>query len=109
MIEQKLRRRTGFQAGTWIIMGDGQRWMVPHPPVPGTDCEYDALLRCLIEAETCDEARKAELAMGILLFSRNYDPNPSEYEALFRFGSNPRDQSAGPEGIAALIDDDLEK
>jgi hypothetical protein len=90
-------------------MGDGQRWMFPHPPAPGTDREYDALVRCLLEAEDADDARSIELALGILLLSRNYDPLPSEYEAIFSFGADQATRSAAQAAISDLIYNDLEK
>jgi hypothetical protein len=83
--------------------------MFPHPPSPGTDREYDALLRCLLEAEDEDEARRMELALGILLLSRNYDPLPREYEAIFSLGTNQPTQSDTQAAISELIYKDLEK
>jgi len=109
MVEEGIRRRQGFHAGNWVRMGDGQRWMFPHPPAPGTDREYDALIRCLLEAEDADEARRIELALGILLLSRNYDPQPSEYEAVFSFGEDQATGSAAQAAISELIYNDLEK
>ncbi len=109
MVEQKVRRRREFQAGSWVRMGDGQRWMFPDPPSLGTDREYDALIRCLLEAEDKEEARRIELALGILLLSRNYDPQPSEYEAAFNFGAYKATRSAAQAAIPELIYDDLEK
>jgi hypothetical protein len=76
------------------------------PPEAGADCDYDALLQWLVEAETAEEARRIELAFGSLLLSRNYDAQPREYQVLFRSGPN---QSTGHEAISALIHDDLEK
>ncbi len=109
MVEQKVRRRREFQAGSWVRMGDGQRWMFPDPPSLGTDREYDALIRCLLEAEDKEEARRIELALGILLLSRNYDPQPSEYEAAFNFGAYKATRSAAQAAISELIYNDLEK
>ncbi len=109
MVEQKVRRRRDFQHGNWVRMGDGQRWMFPHPPAPGTDSAYDALIRCLHEAEDADEALKVELAIGILLLSRNYDPKPDEYEAIFSFGDDQATRSAAQAAISELIYKDLEE
>ncbi len=108
MVEQKVRRRRDFQHGIWVRMGDGRSWMFPHPPVRGTDREYDALIRCLVEAEDADEARKVELALSILLLSRNYDPKPDEYEAIFSFGEDRATRSAAQSAICELIYNDLE-
>jgi len=108
MVEQETRRRGDFQPGNWVRMGDGQQWMFPDPPAPGADHEYDALIRCLLEAEDADEARRIELALGILLLSRNYDPRPSEYEAIFSFGEDQATGSAAQAAISELIYNDLE-
>jgi len=83
--------------------------MFPHPPLPGTDREYDGLIRCLIEAEDSDEAQQIELALGILLLSRNYAPRPDEYEAIFSFGENKARGSAARAAISELILESLEK
>jgi hypothetical protein len=109
MLEQKLRRRSDFRAGTWVVMGDGQRWMFPHPPLPGTDRQYDALVQSLREAEDREDARSIELALGILLFSRNYDAQPRDYQAIFRFDANQAIQLAAQTAISALIYNDLKK
>jgi len=90
-------------------MGDGQSWLFPHPPAPGTDREYDGLIRCLLEAEDAAEARRIELALGILLLSRNYDPQPSEYQAIFGFGEDHATRLAAQAAISELVYNDLEK
>jgi hypothetical protein len=107
MLEQNLRRLSGFQSGVWVVMGDGQRWMFPHPPTPGTDHEYDALLRCLLQSEDLEEAWRIELALSILLFSRNYDPQPSDYEAIFDFGADQGSLSLAQAAISTWIYADL--
>jgi hypothetical protein len=107
MMAEKMRRRPCFHAGTWIRMGDGQEWMFPHPPTLGSDREYDALWRCLLESENAAEARRNELALAILLLSRNYDPQPKEYETIFDFGTDPAVQSSAQTAISKLIYHDL--
>ena len=101
MVEEKVRRRAGFQSGKWVRMGDRQQWMFPPPPAPGIDPEYDALSRILQESEDADDERRIELAMAILLLSRNYDLTPDEYVAIFSFGT---DQSARSAAQAAISD-----
>jgi hypothetical protein len=109
MIEHKLRRHRDFQSGRWVRMGDGQTWLFPHPPSPGTDREYDALIRCLLEAEDADEARRFELALAILLLSRVYDLEPSEYQAIFNFEADQATARAARTAVSELIYDDLKK
>jgi hypothetical protein len=103
MFEEKVRRRAGFQSGRWVQMGDRQRWMFPPPPASGIDPEYDALARIHQEPEDADDERKIELAMAILLLSRNYDPTPDEYIAIFSFGTDESARSAAQAAISEVV------
>jgi hypothetical protein len=87
-------------------MGDGQDWIFPNPPEPGVDCAYDALFRCYLDPEDMDDERRIELALAIHLFSRNYEPGPDEYQAIFSFGQDERARTAAQSAIAALIHED---
>jgi hypothetical protein len=109
MVEEKVRRRTGFQVGRQVRMGDRQNWMFPPPPAPGVDPEYDALVRVHAESEDADDERRIELAMAILLLSRNYDPTPDEYEAIFTFGIDQSAQATAESAISEVVRCDLEK
>ena len=108
MVEEKVRRREGFQSGRLVRMGDRQQWMFPPPPAPGIDPEYDALSRILQESEDADDERRIELAMAILLLSRNYDPTPDKYEAIFSFGLDESAQSTAHATISEVVRCDLE-
>jgi hypothetical protein len=108
MVEEKLRRRAGFQLGKWVPMGDRQHWMFPPPPAPGIDRDYDALIRVHRESEDADDERRIELAVAILLLSRNYSPTPGEYEAIFDFGANQSARSAAQAAISEIVRHDLE-
>jgi hypothetical protein len=105
MVDEKARRRAGFQEGTWVRMGDGQDWMLPPPPVPGLDPAYDGLIRCRDEAEDGDEALRIELALAITQLARNYDPSPEEYAAIFGFGADQGARSRARAAISELIND----
>jgi hypothetical protein len=108
MVEEKVRRRAGFQVGRQVRMGDRQHWMFPPPPAPGIDPEYDGLVRIHDESEDAIDERKIELAMAILLLSRNYDPTPDEYEAIFSFGMDQSAQSNAEAAISEVVRHDLE-
>ncbi len=108
MVEEKLRRRAGFQLGRWVRMGDRQQWMFPPPPAPGLDPDYDAMIRIHGESEDADDERRIELAMAILLLSRNYDPKPEEYVAIFSFGADESAGSTARAAISEVVRDDLE-
>ena len=103
MVEEKVRRRAGFQSGRWVRMGDRQQWMFPPPPAPGIDPEYDALSRIHQESEDADDERRIELAMAILLLSRNYDLMPDEYVAIFSFGTDPSAKSTAQAAISEVV------
>jgi hypothetical protein len=89
-------------------MADRQNWMFPHPPAAGIDREFDAMMRIHHESEDRDDERRIELAMAILLLSRNYDPRPDEYEAIFSFGTDQSARSVAQAAISELIHHDLE-
>ena len=108
MVAEQIRRRAGFQLGRAIRMGDRQEWMFPPAPAPGIDPDYDGLLRIHRESEDGDDERRIELAMAILLLSRNYDPTPDEYVAIFSFGMDDAAQSIAQAAIAEIVRCDLE-
>jgi hypothetical protein len=103
MVQESARRRSGFQSGTWVRMGDGQNWMFPAPPEPGIDWEYDALVQSLLEPEDEHDEARIEFALAIRLLSRNYDPEPEEFQSIFSFGADQRAKSAAQAAIAGLI------
>jgi len=88
-------------------MGDRQQWMFPPPPAPGLDPDYDAMIRIHREPEDEDDERKIELAMAILLLSRNYDPKPEEYAAIFSFGADESARSTARAAISEIVRHDL--
>jgi hypothetical protein len=108
MVGEKVRRRAGFQLGKWVRMGDRQHWMFPPPPAPGIDREYDALIRVHHESDDADDERRIELAMAILLLSRNYAPTPGEYQAIFNFGPDESAWQTAQAAISEIVRHDLE-
>jgi hypothetical protein len=97
MVDEQALRRPDFVEGRRILLGNGQRWSFPdHPPLHD-DAEHIASLRAIGEAEDRADRLRAELALTILLLSRNYDLSPSDYQAILSFP--PSDPS-----LAALQD-----
>jgi hypothetical protein len=88
MIDERVKRRPGFIPGMPIRLADHQEWWVPAPsdlrgPDAGSDDpEYAYLLEAVDDAEDAAELRRAELALGIFLLSRNYQFSPSEFAEL---------------------------
>jgi hypothetical protein len=103
MVDESVHRRATFREGKWLRMADGQDWSFPRPPAPGADLEFDATLRTLHEAESWDEALRAEFALAILLLSRNYDLMPREYEQIFGFGTRKADRSLFQSAFSGMI------
>jgi hypothetical protein len=109
MVAEKVRRRSQFEGGVWIKMADGQEWLFGDPPAQGVDPDYDGLVQGLLEAEDQHEARKFELAIGMLLLSRNYQPSAREYEEIFSFSNGDAARSSAEEAISTLIGSDLDR
>jgi len=89
-------------------MGDRQQWMFPPPPARGLDPDYDAIIRIHRESEDADDERRIELATAILLLSRNYDPKPEEYVAIFSFGADESAYSTARAAISEVVRHDPE-
>ncbi len=107
MVEEKVRRRAGFQSGRWVRMGDRQPWMFPPPPAPGNDRDYDALIKAHRESEDADDEQRIELALAILLLNRNYAPSPAEYQEIFDFGADKSARFIAQSAISEIVHNDL--
>lgn len=84
--EEPLARHAGFGEGIVVELADGQSWTLPVPAQNAQhDPELDGLLRCVAGAEDRPEQLRAELALTILLLSRNYVLRPEELGALLSF------------------------
>jgi hypothetical protein len=84
--EELLTRHAGFTEGVVVVLADGQSWTLPVPDQNAQhDPELDGLLRCIGGAEDRSEQLRAELALTILLLSRNYVLGPEELSALLSF------------------------
>ncbi|MGO9463950.1 MAG: hypothetical protein ACLQVF_07325 [Isosphaeraceae bacterium] len=84
-------------------MGDDQEWSFPDPPPPGLDAQFDALAEARREAEDRDEVLQIELAISILLLSRNYDLSPADYRLIFDFDDDCARLCAVQTAVSALI------
>ncbi len=92
MVVEQSARRPAFKEGTRIVLADGQAWSLPGRWSDRDDPEFDAILRAVFEAEDVADRLRHELALTILLLSRNYQLGPGDYQALLGF----------PPGAAAL-------
>jgi hypothetical protein len=85
MVDEQALRRPDFVEGRRILLANGQAWSFPdHPPLRD-DAEQIAALRAIGESEDQADRLRAELALTILLLSRNYDLSPSDYQAILGF------------------------
>ncbi len=88
MIDEKARRRLTFVEGTKIRLADGQYWSLPGRWSECLDPEYDATFAAVFEAEDNSERLLAELALTILLLSRNYELTPEQFQEILSFPPN---------------------
>jgi hypothetical protein len=93
MIDELALRRPSFEEGEHIRLANGQEWTLPNHPPYNDDLEHQDVLRGIIEAEDVPERLRAELALTILLLSRNYDLLPEEYHSILEFA--PGDPQLG--------------
>ncbi len=85
MVDEQARRRSIFNEGTRIRLADGQFWSLPGRWSDHADPEYDATFMAIFEAEDVAERLRAELALTILLLSRNYELTPEQFQELLGF------------------------
>ena len=102
-------RRSEFVEGTRIALADGQRWSFPPRPTGQDDPEYDGLLRTIFEAEDDPERLRGELALSILLLSRNYVLGPTDYQKLLGFRQGDPGLSRMQREVHQLILEQAEK
>jgi hypothetical protein len=74
-----------FIDGTRVVLADGQSWALPVYELDQIDAEYEATLKAIGEAEDGPERLRFELALTILLLSRNYQFGPSDFQDLLDF------------------------
>jgi len=84
-------------------MADNQEWSFADPPAPGIDAEYDGLFVARREAENCEEVLQIELAISILLLSRNYNLIPADYRSIFDFEDDRERLGAVQAAVSAMI------
>ena len=103
MLNETTHRRDGFRSGMLIRLADGQSW---HFPVPSDVEDQDTLnlLVAIREAEDEAERYRAELALALHLFSRNYDLDPWSFHALFHFTSGGPELAESKQAFRELAD-----
>jgi hypothetical protein len=85
MIDEQALRRPDFVEGTRIRLANGHDWSFPDQPPHPEDHELIAILQAIAEAEDEPERLRGELALAILLLSRNYDLSPGDFQAILSF------------------------
>jgi hypothetical protein len=85
MSEERSVRKPGYVEGVRVRLSDGQSWSLPLRGFVRRDDEYDALLAAVCQSEDQAEGLRAELALTVLLMTRNYDLRPDELNALLSF------------------------
>jgi hypothetical protein len=87
-MDERAARRPTFGEGTGIRLADGQTWTLPGRSPEAEDPEFDGIIRAVFEAEDDAERLRSELALTILLLSRNYDLKPGDYQRLLGYRPN---------------------
>ncbi len=93
MIDERSRRRTTFEEGTLIQLADGQCWWLPSLESQQSDAVLESLRRAIASAPDEPERLRDELALTILLLSRNYQLSPEFYPEILGF--RPGDPARG--------------
>jgi hypothetical protein len=96
-------RRSGFTAGIDVRLSDGATWTLPVYEASRQDAELAALVASAVEAEDRAEALRFELALLILLLSRNYDLAPDQIASLLTFPPGAQDQAALQAAVHRLV------
>jgi len=85
MIDEHAQRRATFQEGTSIQLADGQVWSLPGFSTDEPDPVLNSLLRAVGGSEEGPERLRDEIALTILLLSRNYHLSPEAYPQILDF------------------------
>lgn len=93
MTDERSRRRTTFQDGTPVQLADGQYWSLPSLAENETDPVVEELRRGIAAPSEEPERLRDELAMTILLLSRNYHLTPETFPQILGF--RPGDPARG--------------
>lgn len=83
--DERCSRRPGFVDGRNVTLADGEGWSLPTFDSVRGDSDCDAILAAIAEAEGPDEVARFELALTILLLTRNYCLSPDELRGLLSF------------------------
>ena len=102
MFDEKALRLPTFVEGTRIGLANGQAWSLPDPPSLGEDDELQGLLRAIGEAEDEPERLRTELALTILLLSRNYHLTSADYGKLLNYAPGDPALAEMQAAVAAL-------
>lgn len=94
MIDERIRRRASFQEGTSIQLADGQVWWLPQVSLDSSDPVLFSLLKAVVSADNDRERNRDEMALTMVLLSRNYELSSEVYPELlgFRPGDPARDE-----------------
>ncbi|WP_406700478.1 hypothetical protein V5E97_16860 [Singulisphaera sp. Ch08] len=94
MIDERLRRRASFQEATSIQLADGQLWWLPQVSINSRDPLLCSLIKAVASADDDSERLRDELALTMVLLSRNYELNADVYPEIlgFRPGDSARDE-----------------
>jgi hypothetical protein len=85
MIDERICRRASFQEVTSIQLADGQRWWLPELSIDSRDAVLNSLVKAVVCGSNEREELRDDLALAMVLLSRNYQLSPDLYPQLFGF------------------------
>jgi hypothetical protein len=102
MVNERARRQPTFLGGVPIRLANGQYWSLPEDPPPPDDEEHQLVLEAIREAQDEAERLHAELALTVLLLSRNYRLLPGDYQAILGYAPGDPAQAEMQAAVSAL-------
>jgi hypothetical protein len=85
MTDERSAQKAKFQPGVEVYLADRSMWFLPGFEAFDDDQDFLSLLSCVSEAEDQPSLLFAELALTILLLTRNYELSPDDLRRLLTF------------------------
>lgn len=103
MIDEKGMRRSEFVEGVKVQLSDGQFWTLASDVDGCEDTRTAGLLELIYQAEDPAEGLRSELALTILLLSRNYHLDSDQLYGLLDFGVDQASRNAHQKHVHQFV------
>ena len=105
MVDERAARRADFRNGPELLLADGQLWTLADRFPQGEDPEYDRTVRAVFQAQDEFERLLGEMAVCILLLSRNYSLEPEQLRRILSFPAGDPALIRQQQSLRAIIED----